>query len=301
MVPLPLQGRLEECILSLACKERWHGFSRDGEVSPYNCRELEHSRYTKVKIDPVKIDFRARINKLCFWPLRMVKYKYTAYPSFVFDIILPQFKYAVKRTFCRGGIMLNYLWGGFILAGIMAAAFTGNMHNVTTGVIDQAKEAVTTCITMLGVLSMWTGLMNIAQKSGLTKRMTKGLMPMLRLLFPDIPKDNAAYEHIGNNVVANILGLGWASTPAGLYAMEELDKLNGHRESASDMMCDFMIFNMSSLQIISVNMIAYRSQYNSQNPSEIIGAGLFATLVSTVVSVLFIFIRRHTAGRRGIK
>ena len=143
--------------------------------------------------------------------------------------------------------------------------------------------------------------MNIAEKSGLTKRMTKALMPLLRALFPDIPKDNKAYEHIGNNIVANILGLGWASTPAGLYAMEELDKLNCHRDTASDMMCDFMIFNMSSLQIISVNIIAYRSQFNSQNPSEIIGAGLFATLISTLASVAFIFLRRHTVGRRGFK
>lgn len=202
--------------------------------------------------------------------------------------------------------MLNYLWGGFILAGILAAAFTGNLHNVTTGVIDQAKTAVNTCITMLGVLSMWTGLMNIAEKSGLTKKMTQGLMPLLRILFPDIPKGSKAYEHIGNNVVSNILGLGWASTPAGLYAMEELDRLNARSDTASDMMCDFMIFNMSSLQIISVNMIAYRSQYNSAEPSEIIGAGLFATLVSTLVSVAFIFIRRYACrkngfGKRGFK
>ena len=197
--------------------------------------------------------------------------------------------------------MLNYLWGGFILAGILTAAFTGNMHNVTVGVIEQSKEAVNTCIVMLGVLSMWTGFMNIAEKSGLTKRMTQRLMPLLHLLFPDIPRNNKAMEHIGNNVVANLLGLGWASTPAGLYAMEELDKLNHHSDSASDMMCDFMIFNMSSLQIISVNMIAYRSQYHSANPSEIIGAGLFATLISTIASVIFIFTRRALAKRRRVR
>ena len=193
--------------------------------------------------------------------------------------------------------MLNYLWGGFILIGILTAAFTGNLHNVTTGVIEQSKEAVSTCIVMLGVLSMWTGFMNIAEKSGLLDKLTQKLMPILHLLFPKIPKESKALKHIGSNVAANLLGLGWASTPAGLYAMEELDKLNGHKESASDMMCDFMIFNMSSLQIISVNMIAYRSQYNSANPSEIIGAGLFATLISTLASVLFIFTRRALVKR----
>ena len=143
--------------------------------------------------------------------------------------------------------------------------------------------------------------MNIAEKSGLTKRMTQKLMPLLHLLFPDIPRNNKAMEHIGNNVVANLLGLGWASTPAGLYAMEELDGLNHHSDSASDMMCDFMIFNMSSLQIISVNMISYPRKNHSANPSEIIGAGLFATLVSTIASVVFIFARRALAKRGRIR
>ncbi|MBQ8940828.1 MAG: nucleoside recognition protein [Firmicutes bacterium] len=194
--------------------------------------------------------------------------------------------------------MLNYLWGGFILIGILCAAFTGRMHAVTTGVINNAKEAVTTCITMLGVLSMWTGFMNIADKSGLTENITKKMMPFLKWLFPDIPKGHKAFEHIGSNVAANILGLGWASTPAGIYAMEELDRLNGGKSGASDMMCDFMIFNMSSLQIISVNMIAYRSQYNSANPSEIIGAGLLATLASTLTSIFFIMLRRRFFKKR---
>ena len=140
--------------------------------------------------------------------------------------------------------MLNYLWGGFILLGVAAAAFTGQLHTVTTGVTQSAREAVTTCLTMLGVLSMWTGFMNIADKSGLTKLVTRKMLPFLHRLFPDIPKGHKALEHIAANVTANILGLGWASTPAGIYAMQEMDKLNGGKEGASDMMCDFMIFNM---------------------------------------------------------
>ena len=188
--------------------------------------------------------------------------------------------------------MLNFLWAGFILIGILTAAFTGRMHAVTAGMAESAKEAVNVCVTMLGVLSMWTGFMNIADKSGLTEKMTRSVMPLLKLLFPDIPKCDKAFEYIGSNITANILGLGWAATPAGIYAMKELDRLNRFKEEASDMMCDFMIFNMSSLQIISINIIAYRSSCNSANPSEIIGAGLAATAVSTITSVIFIFVRR---------
>ncbi|MBR6400513.1 MAG: nucleoside recognition protein [Firmicutes bacterium] len=196
--------------------------------------------------------------------------------------------------------MLNYLWGGFILLGVAAAAFTGQLHTVTTGVTQSAREAVTTCLTMLGVLSMWTGFMNIADKSGLTKLVTRKMLPFLHRLFPDIPKGHKALEHIAANVTANILGLGWASTPAGIYAMQEMDKLNGGKEGASDMMCDFMIFNMSSLQIISVNIIAYRSQYGSADPSGVIGAGLLATLASTLTSVVFILLRRRFCGGKGV-
>ena len=192
--------------------------------------------------------------------------------------------------------MLNFLWAGFILLGILTAAFTGKMHAVTVGMAESAKEAVSVCITMLGVLSMWTGFMNIADKSGLTEKMTKAMLPLLKRLFPDIPKDDKAFEYIGSNITANILGLGWAATPAGIYAMQALDRLNRFRDEASDMMCDFMIFNMSSLQIISINIIAYRSRYNSVNPSEIIGAGLIATAVSTAASVIFIFLRRAAVG-----
>lgn len=183
--------------------------------------------------------------------------------------------------------MLNYLWGGMIIIGIVVAAFTGNIPQLTTAVIDSSKEAVTTCITMLGILSMWTGLMNIAKISGLIHNMSHKLKPFLCWLFPDVPKDHKAMDYMATNIIANFLGLGWASTPAGIKAMEQLQTLNKQKDRASKSMCMFMIFNMSSLQLICVNLIAYRSQFNSQNPSEIIGAGIFTTLISTLAAVIF--------------
>ncbi len=183
--------------------------------------------------------------------------------------------------------MLNYIWGGMILIGITVAAFTGRMSEVTNGAVASAKEAVTISLTMLGVLSMWTGMMRIGEDAGLIKSLTNRLMPLLRRLFPRIPKGHKSLEYIAANFIANLLGLGWAATPPGIKAMEELQKLNPHKKRASREMCMFMIINMSSLQLVSVNLLAYRAQYGSQNPSEIIGAGIFTTLISTIVSIIF--------------
>lgn len=184
--------------------------------------------------------------------------------------------------------MLNYLWGFMILIGIVISAFTGNIHNITNAIIDSSKEAVTICIAMLGIISMWTGIMEIAERSGLIKDLSKKMRPFLSYLFPDIPKNHKSLDYISTNVIANILGLGWAATPAGIKAMESMQTLNRNKNEASRSMCMFMVFNMSSLQIISVNIIAYRSQYNSANPSEVIAPGLLATLVSTIVGILVV-------------
>ena len=190
--------------------------------------------------------------------------------------------------------MLNYLWAGMILIGIVYAVFTGNMEAVTNGALDSAKEAITLCITMCGVMALWTGLMEIANKSGLIDKMTKGISPFISFLFPNLSKEHKAREYISINVISNMLGLGWAATPAGLKAMEELSKLqekkepnNGRVHIASNEMCTFLVVNISSLQLVPVNIIAYRSQYGSVSPTAVIGPGIIATVISTLVGIIF--------------
>lgn len=185
--------------------------------------------------------------------------------------------------------MLNYLWAGMILVGIIYGALTGRMADVTNVALDSSREAVTLCITMLGVMSFWVGLMEIAQRSGLIAAASRKLQPAVHWLFPDVPKGHEANRHITTNIIANILGLGWAATPAGLMAMKSLQEINPNRDKsiASRDMCTFLILNISSLQLIPINIIAYRSQYGSVNPAGIVGAGIVATLVSTFVGVVF--------------
>ena len=195
--------------------------------------------------------------------------------------------------------MLNYLWSFMILTGIVYAAFTGRMPDITNAALDSSKEAISLCITMLGIMSFWCGILKVGEEAGLIEALTKKMRPVIRLLFPDMLEDHPAAAHISTNMIANILGLGWAATPAGLKAMEELSKLEEQRRkhlapgisrpagTASNEMCTFLIINISSLQLIPINVIAYRSQYGSVNPASIIGAGIVSTLISTAIAVIY--------------
>lgn len=197
--------------------------------------------------------------------------------------------------------MLNYLWALMIIVGIVVGAFTGNIEEVSTAIIDSSKEAVSLCVVMLGIMSLWMGIMQIAKSTGIIGSITRLIRPIIRLLFPDIPKDHIANEYIASNIIANILGLGWAATPVGLKAMGELRKLNNDSELASADMCTFLIINISSLQLIPVNVIAFRSEYGSANPAEILGAGIVATSFSTIGGVLFSIIARKLLEKKETK
>ena len=229
--------------------------------------------------------------------------------------------------------MLNYLWTVMLVIGIIVGAATGNMQNISNAVVTSAQEAVELCITMLGIMVMWTGVMKIAQRAGLLDRLSHLFRPVIHFLFPNLPQDHPAGEYISTNCVANILGLGWAATPAGLKAMTELSKLEEERRheeaarpederrreaagqpeaktrrraggytrnmrlsgavkaqkpgTASNEMCTFLILNISSLQLIPVSIIAYRSQYGSADPTAIVGPAILATAVSTAVAVVY--------------
>lgn len=194
---------------------------------------------------------------------------------------------------------MDLLWAGMLLCGMIYAAFSGNLEAVTEIILSSAKEAVQLGIGMAGVLAFWTGLMEIAQDCGLVNRLTRSIRPVIRFLFPDIPDGHRAQEYISLNMIANMLGLGGAATPAGLEVMKALEQIeeerrNGRRAgrkrpkgTASNEMCTFLILNISSLQLIPVNMIAWRSQYGSSNPEAIVGPALLATAFSTLTAVIY--------------
>ncbi len=199
--------------------------------------------------------------------------------------------------------MLNYIWAAMLIIGILFGAVNGNMKEITEAALDSAGEAVSLCIAMAGIMAFWVGLMEIAEQSGLISRLTNKLSPFVSFLFPNLPKGHKARDFISLNFIAIILGLGWAATPAGLSAMQELAKLEEERFKetevssqkksmhlkgvASNEMCIFLIINISSLQLIPVNIIAYRQQYGSVNPARIIAPAIAATMISTLAAIVF--------------
>ncbi|MCM1180989.1 MAG: nucleoside recognition protein [Clostridium sp.] len=195
--------------------------------------------------------------------------------------------------------MLNYIWAFLILTGIIIAAFTGNLEAVSNGIIDSAKDAVELLFVMLGVISMWSGFLSVAEGSGLTARLSRKMKPLIRFLFPTLPQNHPASDYICANFIANILGLGWACTPTGIAAMKSLRQLEFERGSASEYasneMCTFLILNISSLQLIPINMIAYRSQYGSPAPMAVVGPALIATTITTLLAVILCKIFTHAS------
>ncbi len=210
--------------------------------------------------------------------------------------------------------MLNSIWAFMVFTGVVYGVCTGRIHEVSSQILESAGEAVSLCITMAGVMALWVGLMEVAKTSGLIEKMTAGIQPFISFMFPGIPAKHAAREYIAVNLIANILGLGWACTPAGLKAMKALAQLEAERgnrayleedsaekgmaesgsgriRAASTEMCTFLILNISSLQLLPVNMIAYRQQYGSRNPSAIIVPAILATLISSLAAVIYCRIR----------
>lgn len=183
--------------------------------------------------------------------------------------------------------MLNKIWCFMVLFGVIYGIITGRSEAVTNAVIGGGKDAVTLSISMVGVVAVWTGIMKIGEEAGIIDAVTKKIEPLMNFLFPEIKNKKKAKNYIATNMVANFLGLGWAATPAGLLAMKELQIINRDKSTASNSMCMFMIINMSSVQLITVNVLAYRLQYGSMNPAEIIGPGIIATIFSTLAGIIF--------------
>lgn len=182
--------------------------------------------------------------------------------------------------------MLNYVWFVLLLTGFIAAIINGRMDQVTQAIVGSASEAVELSIGLLGVMCLWTGLMEIARKSGLIRIIARLLRPVMSFLFPGVPIQHASAGAIVMNLAANFLGLGNAATPLGLKAMNELQRLNPHKDTATDAMCMFLVLNTSVIQLIPATIIAIRSKLGSQEPSSIIGTIWLASACAMTAGIV---------------
>lgn len=181
--------------------------------------------------------------------------------------------------------MLNYIWLAMIMIGFAVGMINGRLDAVTQAAIDSASTAVQLCIGLLGVMCLWTGLMNIAEKSGLVQGIARLVRPVMRFLFPGVPKNHPALGAVVMNLVANFFGLGNAATPLGIKAMGELQKLNPRKDTATREMTMFLVLNTAAIQLIPATVIAIRSAAGSANPGEIIGTIWVASICATIMGV----------------
>ncbi|GBG12075.1 nucleoside recognition protein [Paenibacillus agaridevorans] len=182
--------------------------------------------------------------------------------------------------------MVNWIWLFFIVASVAVAAVNGRMDEVTAAAFDGAKSGVTVSFGLISIMVFWMGMMRIAEDAGLLQKLARMLGPIVRWLFPDVPKDHPAIGYIMSNLSANIFGLGNAATPMGIKAMQELQKLNPDKDTATPAMCTLLALNTSSVTLVPTTIIAIRMNYDSANPAEIIGTTLVATAIATGAAIL---------------
>lgn len=182
--------------------------------------------------------------------------------------------------------MINYIWLALIVIGGLTAILQGNAQVVTDAAIESANTAVELSLGLVGVMSLWLGLMKLAEKAGIVNAVGRLLKPVMKRLFPEVPPDHPAMGSMVMNMAANLLGLGNAATPLGIKAMKELQELNPDKDTASDSMCMFLAINTSSVTLIASTVIAYRVAAGSKNPAEIIGPTIIASIIGTLVAII---------------
>jgi len=185
--------------------------------------------------------------------------------------------------------MLNYIWLGLIVAAVLMGGATGHMKELADGAFDAAKTGVMTiALPLIGVMSLWLGIMRIAEKSGLIQLIARGLRPVLRVLFPDVPADHPAMGAMVMNIASNMLGLGNSATPLGLRAMQHLERLNPRPGTATNAMCTFLAINTSSVQLIPATAVGILAAAGSTNPTAIIGTAFVATSCAALVAIIVV-------------
>ncbi len=182
--------------------------------------------------------------------------------------------------------MLNIVWPIFIIISIIYAFFVGRIEQVNTSIFESAESTVNLTLTFFGTLCLWNGIMEIASNTTLMEKLTRFLSPLMRILFPEIKKQDKEYKEISMNMVANILGLGNAATPLGLRAMETMQEKNVNKDKLTNSMAMLIVINTASLQVIPTTVIAIRTSLNSSNPTSIIVPVWIATIVTFITVVV---------------
>lgn len=191
--------------------------------------------------------------------------------------------------------MINKIWAGFIIVGILYSLLTGNIEVINNEILDCTKTSLDLIMKIFPVMALWLGIMKIAETSGLLSKLSEKLSPVLGKLFPEIPKNHESLSLIASNIIANMAGLGNAATPFGLKAMQSLQEINEKKDTASRSMITFLVLNTSGVTIIPTTIISLRLLYGSLNPTEIVLPCIIATFFSSLFGLL---LDRYLGGKK---
>jgi len=182
--------------------------------------------------------------------------------------------------------MLNYVWLGLIAIAVIMGAASGKIEEVTKQAFASAESAVKIALGLISIMTLWLGIMKIAEEAGFVRLLARALAPVMRRLFPDVPADHPAMGSMLLNIAANWLGLSNAATPFGLKAMEDLQQLNPQKETATNSMVMFLGINTASITLVPATIIGVRVSLGSSNPFEIIGTTIFASTCATLTAII---------------
>lgn len=182
--------------------------------------------------------------------------------------------------------MMNYIWGGMILLSLVVSVFTGRVEQTAAAATSGASSAIECCISLLGIMCLWTGLAKIGEKSGIINFLSRLLRPITKILFPNVKSDSPAMRAIVMNLVANLMGMGNAATPLGINAIKELHKLNNYRSSASNDMCMFIVINTASIQLLPTTLISMRQSFGSADSGEVIVPVWIVSIAAVTVGII---------------
>jgi spore maturation protein A len=194
--------------------------------------------------------------------------------------------------------VVNLLWAGIIVIAIVIAGINGKVNTITPIIFSSAENAVNISLSMISIMAFWLGIMKIIEKSGFIHLVIFFLKPLAYWLFPGIPRNHRAMNSMLMNMSANLLGMGNAATPFGIKAMEQMQQLNPDRDTATDNMCTFLAINTSSLTLIPTTVIAIRAATGAQNPTDIVGTTIIASLCSITVAILADRLFRYYFGKK---
>lgn len=180
--------------------------------------------------------------------------------------------------------MINYLFSSFFIIGIIYSLITNT--NISNEMLSSSSKSIELILSIIPTMCLWLGIMNIAKKSGLLDKLSNFLYPILKILFPDIPKNNPCFSYIGTNIIMNILGLGNAATPSGLLAIKEMQKLNKEKDTASSSMITFLVLNTAAITIMPTTIISLRTLYKSTNPESIIPYIIITSTLSCIIGLI---------------